>query len=161
MTPYAKPRFITDPEIIRKILDRCKIIHLGMQEDGHVYVVPTNYGYTYEDGKLTFYSHGAMEGKKWDIIKKNPEICVEIDTGFELVDSEDPCDYGNSYGSIIGTGMATIVEDLEEKKKILNNITRLNAGTVHDFSDAMVRHVNVLKVEVTEFTCKSGVMYEK
>ncbi len=54
MTPYAKPRFITDPEIIRKILDRCKIIHLGMQEDGHVYVVPTNYGYTYEDGKLTF-----------------------------------------------------------------------------------------------------------
>ena len=46
MTPYAKPRFITDPEIIRKILDRCKIIHLGMQEDGHVYVVPTNYGYT-------------------------------------------------------------------------------------------------------------------
>ena len=58
MTPYAKPRFITDPEIIRKILDRCKIIHLGMQEDGHVYVVPTNYGYTYEDGKLTFYSHG-------------------------------------------------------------------------------------------------------
>ena len=83
MTPYAKPRFITDPEIIRKILDRCKIIHLGMQEDGHVYVVPTNYGYTYEDGKLTFYSHGAMEGKKWDIIKKNPEICVEIDTGFE------------------------------------------------------------------------------
>lgn len=161
MTPYAKPRFITDPEIIRKILDRCKIIHLGMQEDGHVYVVPTNYGYTYEDGKLTFYSHGAMEGKKWDIIKKNPEICVETDTGFELVDSEDPCDYGNSYGSIIGTGMATIVEDLEEKKKILNNITRLNAGTVHDFSDAMVRHVNVLKVEVTEFTCKSGVMYQK
>lgn len=39
---------------------------------------------------------------------------MEIDTGFELVDSEDPCDYGNSYGSIIGTGMATIVEDLEE-----------------------------------------------
>ena len=34
---------------------------------------------------------------------------------------------------------------MEEKKKILNNITRLNAGTVHDFSDAMVRHVNVLK----------------
>ena len=31
MTPYAKPRFITDPEIICKILDRCKIIHLGMQ----------------------------------------------------------------------------------------------------------------------------------
>ena len=86
---------------------------------------------------------------------------MEIDTGFELVDSEDPCDYGNSYGSIIGTGMATIVENLEEKKKILNNITRLNAGTVHDFSDAMVRHVNVLKVEVTEFTCKSGVMYQK
>ena len=118
MTPYAKPRFITDPEIIRKILDRCKIIHLGMQEDGHVYVVPTNYGYTYEDGKLTFYSHGAMEGKKWDIVKKNPEICVEIDTGFELVDSQDPCDYGNSYGSIIGTGLATIVEDLQEKKEM-------------------------------------------
>ena len=53
------------------------------------------------------------------------------------------------------------LEDLKEKKEILNNITRLNAGTVHEFSDAMVRHVNVLKVEVTEFTCKSGVMYQK
>ena len=66
----CKTKDLSLTRIIRKILDRCKIIHLGMQEDGRVYVVPTNYGYTYEDGKLTFYSHGAMEGKKWDIIKR-------------------------------------------------------------------------------------------
>ena len=46
-TPFAKRRFITDEKIIREVLEACKIIHIGIQDADGVYVVPTNYGYTY------------------------------------------------------------------------------------------------------------------
>ena len=49
-TPFANRRFITDEKIIREVLEACKIIHIGIQDGDGVYVVPTNYGYTYEDG---------------------------------------------------------------------------------------------------------------
>ena len=66
-TPFSKRRFITDEKIIREVLEACKIIHIGIQDGDGVYVVPTNYGYTYEDGELTFFTHGARSGRKWDL----------------------------------------------------------------------------------------------
>ena len=69
-----REREITDLEEIRSILDQCKILHLGLSDDGQPYVVPLNYGYTLENGALTFYVHGAVEGYKYEVIQKNPRI---------------------------------------------------------------------------------------
>ena len=128
-TPFANRRFITDEKIIREVLEACKIIHIGIQDGDGVYVVPTNYGYTYEDGKLTFFTHGARSGRKWDLIQKNPHVGFEIDTGFQLVDGgEVPCNFSNAYGSIIGSGRMSVVKDNEEKcrRKKQNRSGRTN-----------------------------------
>ena len=65
-----RERQITDPEQIRHILDTAKVLHLGLAVNDEPYVVPMNYGYTEEDGKLVLYLHSALRGKKLDMIEK-------------------------------------------------------------------------------------------
>ena len=60
---------VTDSEQIRHILDTGKVLHLGLAVNNEPYVVPMNYGYTMEDGKLTVYLHSAVRGKKLDMIR--------------------------------------------------------------------------------------------
>ena len=77
-----REREITDLEEIRSILDQCKILHLGLSDEGQPYVVPLNYGYLLEGNTLTFYLHGATEGYKYEVIQKNPRVsfAMECDT---------------------------------------------------------------------------------
>ena len=56
-----REREITDLSEIRSILEQCKILHLGLSDEGQPYVVPLNYGCLMEGEKLTFYLHGATE----------------------------------------------------------------------------------------------------
>ena len=67
-------REVTEETEIRKVLDECKIVHLGFQDGGRVFVVPVNYGYSYEGGKLTVYFHGADAGLKRELAESNPVI---------------------------------------------------------------------------------------
>ena len=57
-----RERQITDPEQIRQILDKSKYLHLGLSVNDEPYVVPMNYGYILEDGKLVLYLHSAVKG---------------------------------------------------------------------------------------------------
>ena len=59
-----KDREITDREQILEILKNAKILRLGLFDDVYPYVVPLHYGFTFRDGKLAFYAHGAQEGLK-------------------------------------------------------------------------------------------------
>ena len=51
---------ITDEAQIRLILDSAKVLRLGIAVDNVPYIIPLNYGYTLEEGKLTFYLHSAV-----------------------------------------------------------------------------------------------------
>ena len=44
---------ITDLQQIRAILDTAKVLRLGLAVNNEPYVVPMNYGYTMEEGRLT------------------------------------------------------------------------------------------------------------
>ena len=65
-----REREITDEAAIRDILDKAGVLHLGLSDDGQPYVVPMNYGYRLEKGKLTLYLHGAREGYKYEVLAK-------------------------------------------------------------------------------------------
>ena len=64
-----RERQITDEKQIRKILDTAQVLHLGLCTENMPYVVPMNYGYTMDGGKLTVYLHGSLKGKKLDMIR--------------------------------------------------------------------------------------------
>lgn len=78
-------------------------------QDNMPYAVPLSYAYI----EHSIYIHCATEGHKLDNIKANPKVsfCVVGDT--ELF----PGDFSTNYESVVVFGIASIVEDKEEKIK--------------------------------------------
>ena len=63
-----KDREITRIEDILSIVDRAKVLRLGLFDDNFPYIVPLHFGYEYAEGKLIFYMHSAKEGHKLDLM---------------------------------------------------------------------------------------------
>ena len=153
-----RERQITDIEEIIGILDRAKIVHVGMVDGNRPYVVPMNYGYTMNDGKLALYLHGAPRGRKLDVLRANPNVFVEIDTDIVPFEGEVACKYGLCYSSVMGEGRAEIVEDVEEKKEALTLLMKTQTGEDFKFEDKMVSVVSVIRIDVVEYTAKKRPM---
>ena len=149
-----RERQITDPEQIIRILDTGKVLHLGLAVDNEPYVVPMNYGYTMEDGKLTLYLHSALQGKKLDMMRANPSVFFEIDCDRMPFEGRVPCQYGLVYSSIMGRGTATIVEDVEEKKQAMTILMKTQTGKDFTFEDRLVSIVAVIRIDVADYTAK-------
>ena len=156
-----RDRQITDEAQIRHILDTAKVLHLGLAVDNEPYVVPMNYGYTVEDGKLIIYLHSALRGKKLDIIRANPRVFFEMDCGLEPFEGKVACQYGLAYSSIMGRGTARIVEDVEEKKQAMSILMKTQTGKDFTFEDRLVSIVAVIRIDVAEYTAKHRPIPEK
>ena len=149
-----REREVTDIDEIRGILDRSKIVRVGMVDDGKPYVVPMNYGYTLEDGKLTLYLHGAKSGRKLDVLRKSPSVFVEMDTDIVPFEGRTACHFGICYSSLMGEGTAEIIEDAEGKKQALTYLMKTQTGRDFTFDDQMVSVVTVIKITLDDFTAK-------
>ena len=153
-----KEKSVSDPEEIRAILDKSAICRLGFSQGGTPYVLPLNYGYTYIDGVITVFIHGAGEGRKMDIIGQNPIVCFEIDCEQRLDPETNPNRYAFIWESIVGTGTVEFVTDLNEKKQIISNI--INKYLKHnphyhtEVTDVRIQGTTVLKLRLDEFKAK-------
>lgn len=150
-------REVKNMEKIQEILDTCKICRLGMADNNEVYIVPMNFGYEFEGENLILYFHGAREGRKLELIRKNSVVGIEMDCGHELVEGSAACQYSYYYGSVIGGGEAEIVEEPAEKVKALEVIMRHQTGK--DFPDftanpKLEKAVSIIRVKVGNYTCK-------
>lgn len=149
-----RERQVTDPDQIRHILDTGKVLHLGLAVDHEPYVVPMNYGYTLEDGKLVLYLHSALQGKKLDMIRENPRVFFAIDCDRMPFEGRVPCQYGLVYSSVMGRGTARIVEDVEQKKQAMRVLMKTQTGKDFSFEDRLVSIVAVIRIDVAEYTAK-------
>ena len=157
-----RERQVTDEKQILQILDTAKVLHLGLAVNNEPYVVPMNYGYTMENGHLTVYMHSALKGKKLDMIRENPNVFFEIDCDMEPFGEGDiPCQYGMVYSSIMGRGIATIVEDVEEKIKAMSILMKTQTGKEFSFNQRLVSIVAVIRIDVAEYTAKHRPLPEK
>lgn len=145
---------VTDIKEIQSILDECKILHLGLVDGDEPYVVPMNYGYTLEDGKLTIYLHAATKGYKLDVMAKNPKVFFQMNCDIIPFEGEKACQYGMAYKSIMGRGIAEIVDDVEVKKEALSIFMKSQTGKDFVFDDRMVSIVSIIKIHVNEYTAK-------
>lgn len=145
---------VTDQAVIRNILDDSKVLHLGLVDDGVPYVVPMNYGYELEEGKLTLYLHSAVKGYKLDVIAKNPVCCFEMNCGVEPFEGKIPCQYGITYYSLMGRGEIHLVEDVAEKERAMTLLMQAQTGRHFEFNERLVSIVSVLRIDVSVYTAK-------
>ncbi len=149
-----RENLITDIEIVEQILKKSKVLHLGLVDGDEPYVVPMNYGYTLEDGKLTLWLHGAKRGRKLDLMRKNPKVFFEMECDIEPFEGDVACKYGISYLSLMGKGIAEIVEDVEKKKAALTHLMKTQTDKDFQFNDKLVSVVSIIRIDVTEYTAK-------
>ena len=148
-------RAVTDPEKIQAVIDDCQVCRLGFCDGGKPYVVPVNFGHAVEDGRHVFYFHGAAEGRKVDLVRRNGRAGIELDTGYRLQGAEAACGYTAAFRSVIGEGPIRVVEDPSEKRRGLTAIMRQSTGRADwTFPDAAVDAVCVLRLEAEALSCK-------
>ena len=149
-----RERQITDPIEIRRILDTAKVLHLGLAVNDEPYVVPMNYGWTEEEGRLVLYLHSALKGRKLDMMDANPNVFFELECDRMPFEGRLPCQYGMVYSSVMGRGKARIVEDVEEKMKAMSILMKTQTGKEFTFNEQLVSIVAVVRIDVEEYTAK-------
>lgn len=117
-----KDREITDFSAMLAIVADCDCCRLGLAAEGVPYLVPLNFGYEVRDGVLMLYFHGAQEGRKLALLRRNPVAAFEMDTGHRLVTGQRAEDCTFAYRSVMGRGTVTFLEQEAEKRRGLERI---------------------------------------
>jgi len=147
-----KDKEIKDKDEIESTIKRANVCRIGLAENNMPYVVPLVFGY--KDNCLYF--HSAPEGKKIDIIKRNNNVCFEIDTDCELVKSEAACNWDIKYYSVIGFGKAFFIDDPEEKRTALNIIMKHYSDNSYEYPANEINEVAIIKVKINSMTGKKS-----
>lgn len=148
-----KDKEIKDKKLIEFIMKRATVCRIGLSENNVPYIVPLSFGY--KDNCLYF--HSAKEGKKIDMIRRNNNACFEIDIDSEVVKGENACGWTMKYYSIIGFGRAFLIEDFEEKRKVLDIVMEHYAGKSSlEYSEQAVNNAAIIKVEIESMTGKKS-----
>ena len=145
-----KDRETKDRVAIEKIIRDSIVCRVAMSKDSIPYVVPMCFGYE----NNTIYLHGAVKGKKIDILKSNPNVCVEFDIKSEVMESDKACDFDMKYESVIACGKAVFLEDLNEKRAAFNTITKQYSTKTFNIPDIALRHIAAIKIDITDITGK-------
>ena len=150
-----KDREITDPAEIAAVIGKCDTCRIGMTDGVLPYVVPMNFGFEAKDGSVTFYLHCAGEGRKIDIIKKNPEVCLEFDCGHRLITGDTACAYSMEFESVIASGRAEFLTDRREKLGALARVlSHYAAAETLSFDERMVDAVSVIRIRAEAISGK-------
>ncbi|WP_405330008.1 pyridoxamine 5'-phosphate oxidase family protein [Fibrobacter sp.] len=178
-----KDREVLGDENIAKIIEQCTTCHVAMFDDANAnmpYVIPLSFGYSLECGILELYFHCAHVGKKLDCIRKNPNVAFSMCIENRIEIYEDVyCKSGRFYASVVGQGIAEIVENVAEKCRGLSLLMKRQAagapqhpGSAHslqsaaqcphsasahkfEFTPEQAATVTIFKITSTNFTGKS------
>jgi len=96
---------------IKEVLKRVSYGHLGLSRGNHPYVVPIHFAY--DDPYIYIYT---TEGKKTEIIRDNPEICLQVE---DVRSNKD-------WESVIVTGEAVRITDKAERERALKFVLAVN-----------------------------------
>ena len=147
-----KDKEITDKKEIEKILKKSQICHIAMVDKEKPYIVPMNFGY---ENKTLFF-HSALEGRKINLIKKNPNLCFEVDQVVQFKKAKIACDWSIEYKSVIGEGRAQLLYDPEEKREGLDIIMAQYSGRTFEYPSEMLEKTLVIKLVIDKMNGKQS-----
>jgi len=121
---------------IENIFKSQAICRIGFSDGLQPYVIPMTY---YYDGKAIYCQ--TYPGKKMDLIKKNPRVCVQVD----IIGSM------NNFQSAMANGVIEILheEDANAARALLyENIMTLMTNTrVHHFGGENANEAEIINIE--------------
>ncbi|AIQ21284.1 pyridoxamine 5-phosphate oxidase [Paenibacillus sp. FSL H7-0357] len=113
-----KTRECKDQEKIESFLQQARIGYLGLVDGNLPYVVPLNY--VWSEGKL--YIHGAGDGRRNQVMSKNPEVCFTVCEEYGTITDPVPAKTDTAYMSVMIFGQAEPIKDLDEATHVLQGL---------------------------------------
>ena len=142
-----KARAIPDKKELVDVIQRSQYCHLSLVDlDGKPYVIPMNFGYRDD----VIYLHGAQHGKKIDILKQHPDVCINFTTDHVLryQNEEVACSWSMKYRSVLCYGQAEFIVDPEEKIMAFHIVMAQYTSGEFKFNPPAIREVCVWKVKI-------------
>jgi len=149
-----KHRFIADQTEIDEIIKKCEVCHVSMVDENNMpYVLPFNFGY--DDGVI--YLHSSQKGRKIDVLRKNPAVCIAFSTDYKLryQSEEVACSYSMKYRSVLAFGEVEFIDDMNQKVEFLNKVMTQYTQRAFTYNQPALREVCTFKVNVKRFTAKA------
>lgn len=149
-------REIKDSGMIEAFIKKEQIIRIAFYDDGDIYIVPVNYGFINDNGRYSFYFHGAKAGRKYELAKASPKIGFEIDGNYKLLEADIACNFSAKFQSVIGTGKLSLVDEKDEKITGLACLMKHTTDRVDwCYNDAMLDVIAVFRLDVDKMSCKA------
>lgn len=142
-----RARGIIEKKELDDVIQRSRHCHLSMvDEEGNPYVIPMNFGF--KDGVI--YLHGAQHGKKIDILKQHPGVCINFTTDHLLryQNEEVACSWSMKYRSVNCYGQAEFITEPDEKIAAFHIVMAHYAEGEFKFNPPSIREVCVWRVKV-------------
>lgn len=150
-------REVSGMENLISIIKKCNVCRLAFFDEEYPYIIPLNFGYSYESEELILYFHGAKAGKKLDLIHANNKVGFEMDCSHKLIEGDEACEYSMEFESVCGNGY---MEHLDKESKPFA-LTRLmkqytDMENFH-FNEKVLDATEVLQLKVCNITGKKKV----
>ncbi len=150
-----KDREITSFEEILEVIGRCSVCRLGLNdEDGYPYIVPLNFGTEVKDGRLRLYFHGATEGHKLDLIRRDSRAFFEMDCRHQLQYVEEKGFCSMSFESVMGKGRVHILDEEEKLHALEQMMAQYHKGRKAPFSKDALPRTCVFALDVEQISGK-------
>ena len=142
---------ITDRAQIEDIIRKCPYCTVGITDgEGNPYVIPMNFAWEND----TIYLHSGPEGSKVEMVARHPQLCITFCEGHELVymHKQIACSYSMKSRSVICKGKVRFIEDMDEKRRILDLLMKQYTDNACSYAEPAVK---IWEVKVDEISCKS------
>ena len=142
-----KNRALENTRDLLDIIRNCDVCYVSMvDKENKPYVIPMNFGFA----DNTILLHGAKQGKKIDILKQNPNVCVVFSTDHQLRwQNEDvACSWTMKYRSVLAYGKVAFVDDADEKQTLLHQFMKNYSPKEFKYSKPSLEEVQVIKIPV-------------
>jgi nitroimidazol reductase NimA-like FMN-containing flavoprotein (pyridoxamine 5'-phosphate oxidase superfamily) len=128
---------------IEELLKKEVTGRIGCHSAGVTYIVPVNY--LYDDGNI--YCH-SIKGMKIDMMRKNPEICFEVDNIKDIT----------NWQSVIAWGKFEVITNMDEQQQVLQALT--SRITPYIIDDSVTREHGFVDEESDIGTTVELIMYK-
>lgn len=136
-----------------QIIKKCDVCRIAMNDGEFPYLVPLNFGLDIQDGQVYLYFHGALEGKKMDVLRKNNKVTFEMDCNHNFIFYDDRMSCTMGYESIIGHGIMEFLKE-EQKFDALKVLMRQYHEEDFKFNTDMMKVTSVFRLKVLDMTGK-------
>ena len=138
---------ITNVDEIEKILKESLVGYMALSKDNLPYVIPVNF--LYLNGRI--YIHCALEGKKLQYIKKNPNVCFLVNK--PATGPRTTCGAAVNYHSVMAFGKAKFTRnpDIDSLKKLGEKYHECS-----EYGHEKFKGTGMIEIRIEEVSAKRG-----